>query len=635
MDYKKITGKINKDINKYGSDASIKELETFLRLAMDKYHNDKEIITDNQYDILIEYLEKKDPKNKFIKEVGAPTREDVEKIKLPYWLGSMNKMKTTNELNSYFKKYEPPYSISEKLDGISALLMFDNGKVLLATRGKGGIGQDISYLVPHLRIPKYTKKDKLAVRGELIMTKEKFEKKHKSKYPKGRSVVNSIINTKHPDINVLKDVDFVAYELIHPGNMSQTNQFSYLKELGYKLANHKVYKILTDEIMPKILLEMKKDSKYDIDGIIVTQDKLHPRVMSGNPKHSVAFKMQLEEQIKITTVEEVEWNPSKYGKLVPRVRYNTVVIGGDNYNYATAFNAKYIKDNKIGPGTKIKIIRSGDVIPYIMEIIKSTTASFPLKTTKYYWGKSGLDIYLEDVNNNKDVITKKLVNFFTTLEIPFINIGIINKLVDNDITKIKKIYNMESSDFMKIPGIQKKSADKYYFAIHSILDKPIELYLLMSASGIFGHGFGKRKLKPIVDRYPNIIDNYKNITQEDIMNIDGFADTTSSAFISKLPDFIKFLEINDFLKIEKSKNKKKGNTEGKLQGKNIVFSGFRDKELEEYISNEGGKFGNVVNSKTNLLVVNDIDGSSSKIVKAKTLDIKIVELETFRNLLKL
>lgn len=647
INYQNSIKNIKKDIKKFGEETSIKELEKFLRYAMDMYHNDEQIITDNQYDKLMEYLETRDPKNKFINEIGAPVRDTMDKINLPFWMGGMEKIKGNEE--SKFMKYiarynNGPFSISEKLDGISGLLVYEKGKKpLLATRGKDGMGQDISYLIPYLKLPKhnYDKIPKLAVRGELVVTKDKFNKKYKDKYPKGRSVVNAIINTKHPDSEILKDTDFVIYELVYPEEIEQTKQFKIIKELGYKLVNNKLFKEneFDFSLAPLTLLDMKKNSKYDIDGIILTHDKPYKRVKSGNPKHSIAFKLMLSEQIDKTTVVDVEWNPSKHGRLSPRIKFKPIKIGGDTINFTTGFHAKYIKEKKIGKGTQLKIVRSGDVIPYILEItIPSDKPLFPDSSIKYHWGnkkgESSVHIYLDDIDNNNEVIAKRLTNFFTTLKIAYLNIGLITRFINAGKTTLKSIYNMSVDDMMEIDGIQKTSANKYYKSIHDVLDNPIEGYLLMSASGKFGNGFGERKIKPILKKYPNVLKNYKKITVDDIMEIDGFAETTSEQFISNLPKFIKFLEENKFLKIKENTTKIQ-NIGNKFSGQQLVFSGFRDSKLEEYINNEGGKISNGVNSKTTMLVIKDKSTTGSKIQKAQDLNVPVMDLDSFKKKYKL
>jgi DNA ligase (NAD+) len=153
------------------------------------------------------------------------------------------------------------------------------------------------------------------------------------------------------------------------------------------------------------LVEFKQDSPYEIDGIIVQADIKYTRNTSGNPDYAFAFKILSE--VAETTVINVEWNISKWGALKPRVEIEPVELAGVLITYATGFNAKFIKDNEIGPGSRILITRSGDVIPYILKILTRTEADMP--TIEYVWNETGVDIISE---NPDEMCIKRMLSFF-------------------------------------------------------------------------------------------------------------------------------------------------------------------------------------------------------------------------------
>ena len=316
------------------------------------------------------------------------------------------------------------------------------------------------------------------------MKKSTFEDKYKARYPKARSVVSGVINSKKPDPEILKDIDFVAYELVYPGGIKWSRQFYALSKMKFLTPDSFVRDVLDSLELEKQLAYMKKTSIYEIDGLVVSEDKKFERNKSGNPDYSVAFKVN-SEGIN-TVVEEVIWNPSKYGVLVPKIKVTPVIIDGDNVNYASAFNAKYILENKIGKGTKIKIVKSGDVIPYISKIIKSTGADFP--DLKYHWNETEVDIILDSQEGNKEVGIKRLLNFFTTLKIENVSIGVVTKLFDGGFDTSEKIFKMSVEDFMTLPSVKEKSANKLFHSIHQILDNPVGLERVMAASLAFGNG---------------------------------------------------------------------------------------------------------------------------------------------------
>jgi NAD-dependent DNA ligase len=630
------------DVKQWGLTLTQQDLENLIIYTKDKYYNDEQVISDIEWDELYDILKSKYPKSSIISNVGAPIRDEINKIKLPYWMGSMNKIKPlSRELTKWLDTYKGAYLISEKLDGISALLVRKNSSISLYTRGDGEYGQNLDYLVKSLNLP-FKKEDKdidIAIRGEFMIEKTLFETKYSKTYPKARSLVSGIINSKHPDPNIIKDIEFIAYEIILPDKLKASKQFKMLEDLEFKTAHHIEVEIggLNNDTLVSLYDKFKKSSKYEIDGIIITQDDAYKRNTSGNPAYSVAFKMQLDEQMALTTVEKVEWNVSKHGALKPRVKFNPVVIGGDTITYATGFNARYIVDNKIGIGAKIKIIRSGDVIPYIDEIITGAkTVDMPPKDIKYHWNTTNIDIYLDDVSSNVDVITKSLVNFFKQIEVPFLGSGIITKLIEGGLNTISSIYGATERDLNKLEGFQSRMASKIYKAIHDVLDSEIPLHTLMSASNVFGVGFGERKLLPLITMYPDILTRPKTFTREEIMNVEGFSTKTATIFLANLSLFKDFLSENPFLKYRL--NRVETTIDNTMENKNsikpleefiIVMTGFRNSELEKKINILGGTVAPGISSKTSILIAKDPMEKSSKINKAREFGTTIMSLDEF------
>ena len=620
------------DLGKTIKKMTINDFSRVIKYANEKYHSgNKPVLSDEVYDIIKETLEKKDPANIVLQEVGAPIKG--KKVKLPYQLGSMDKIKPdTNVVDRWKKKYTGPYVISDKLDGISALYVEKrNGSKItknLYTRGNGTYGQDISSLLKYLDISSniLTKIDKneISIRGELILSKKNF-KKYEKDFSNARNTVAGIANSKtikRPDIAKL--ISFVSYEIIMPV-MKPSDQMLMLNKLGLNtVVNHKTNKI-SNEILSTILQKNRDNSQYEIDGIIVTNDDIYKRVVSGNPKHAFAFKMVLSGQMAEVKVIDVEWSPSKHGLLKPRVIIETVNLGGVNIRCATGYNGKYIVDNKIGPGTIVKIIRSGDVIPKIIEIIKSTKAKMPL--SKYIWNKSKVDIILDDFENSSIVNIKIIVNFMKKLDINYISDGLVKKLYENGLNTLKKILTASINQFLEIEGIKIRMAKKIYYEIHHKIEN-VPLEVLMGASNMFGIGFGRKKCKFILDKYPNILElKGGNALVEKLEKIDGLANITAKKFVVALPKFKQFLNEHSGV-ITYKVNKVKKIISGKLSGYVYVFTGFRDKELEKKIESLGGEISNTVSKNKNIIVVKkNIDSpKSSKENKAIKLGKKIITL---------
>jgi NAD-dependent DNA ligase len=608
---------------------TVRDLEKIIKISADSYYNSGiSLISDQNYDIIVERLKHLKPDSEILKVVGAPIRG--KKIKLPYWMGSMDKIKADDILiNKWTKRYTGPYVISDKLDGVSCLLTRSDQKINLYTRGDGSYGQDITHLlnVINMSIDTLTiqkQPEKIAIRGELIMRKDKFVKYSKI-MANARNMVSGIVNSKKESVNKehAKDIDFVAYEVIEPWDKS-SNQMKMLKKWGLNVVYYDIYEYISHDIIDGILQKRKKKSKYEIDGIIVTDDKKHPRNTTGNPPYSFAYKGST--PTADVKVLDVLWKPSKDGVLVPRIRYEKVRLSQVDLEYTTGFHAKFIKDNKIGPGAIVRIVRSGDVIPYITEIVKPAKKPSLPKKINYVW--SGVNIILSNADKNRMVIIKRLTKFMKNIGVENISEGIVTKMVDAGYDNILKIVSMTKEDFLSLEGFKETLASKLYQNLKKSLNK-LDILTLMVATNIFGRGFGKKKIQKILDTFPNIVEEYSSKThhlwREKLQSVPGF-DVTIDIFLYALPNFQKFYnKISKIVTVKPYIKKSKGLFMNQI----IVFTGFRNKSWENFIENEGGKISNTVSKGTTLLIYKDGEKTSSKYLKAKQLGIAVISKSDF------
>ncbi len=229
------------------------------------------------------------------------------------------------------------------------------------------------------------------------MKKKLFDKKFSKEYANPRNFVAGRIGGKKLREGI-KDIDFVAYEIINKNPKYKTEIPSYqltkLESLGFKIPKYEILNNIDFDLLREKLLEFKQQSEYEIDGLIVQPDNGYFRNISGNPQYAFAFKLNLDENIKETEVIEVDWNVSKHGVIKPRLKVKEVNLFGTKVNFVTAHNAKYISDNNIGPGTLIKITKSGETIPYIVEVVKSSSEP-QMPEIDYKWNETGVDIIVE------------------------------------------------------------------------------------------------------------------------------------------------------------------------------------------------------------------------------------------------
>ena len=623
------------------SQLTVDKLEQLILYTADKYYNHIPVITDGIYDILVDFLRLKNKKSAILKKIGAPFNSK-DKVELPFYLGSMDKIKPPSpKLQTWINEYSAPYIIGDKLDGISGLLVYSQNKIKLYTRGTATHGIDISFLLSYLDVPTYEtilsvfpkilkNNQYVAFRGELVISKNKFDKNWANTMKNSRNAVGGLVHSKTLNPLLAHDTDFVVYQLVEP-NYNYSKQLEFIKKLEFKIVHTKITDNLTFEMLSAYLLKRRTMSKYIIDGIIVTNDKVHPINTKGNPDHAFAFKDVLEDQKSLTAVEMIEWNESKDGYLIPTIIISPINIGGVTIKRVTGNNAKFIVDNMIGVGSKVEVIRSNDVIPKIEKVITKVQPILP-KGTNWMWSDSGVHIISTD-KDSTDMKIKSLYHFFSTLETVGLGEKNIEKLYNANYNTIEKILKLTKDNIINIDGFKEKSADNIIKAIKKATTN-IPIAKLLVASNKLGHGIGIERAKNLTLKYSDILNNKKYEKLSDIVfinmikEIDGFDDNCSSMFVSNYNDIVIFYNsIKTFITIETAVIKASGN---KYNGKKIVISGFRDKELEKYILDEGGILANTISKNTDILVIKDKSVSdTSKVIKAKELGIKIYTLDEF------
>ena len=618
-------------------DLSEKTLSDMVSLANEAYRNQKPIINDNQFDILEDFVREKFPDNNVIKLIGAPIPLGKNKATLPYEMWSMDKIKPdTKALDNWKAKFNGPYVLSCKLDGVSGLYTTEGEIPKLYTRGDGKVGQDVSHFIPYLQLPSKKKGEHgFVIRGEFIIPKMIFEEKYKNSFANPRNLVSGIINQKTVDEKI-KDVHFVAYEVIVP-TMKQSEQFEFLKKLDINVVMHETIgsQELTNDFLSNLLVDWRKNYVYEIDGVIVTDDKIYPR-KSGNPEHAFAFKMVLSDQFAEAKVVDVIWSASKDGYLKPRVQIEPIKLGGVTIEYATGFNGAFIKDNKIGIGAVIEIIRSGDVIPYIRKVV--VAAEEPkMPNVPYKWNDTHVDIMLEDIKGDETVKEKNITGFFRGIGVEGLSSGNVSRIINAGYDSVGKIINMSVDDLKSVEGFQEKTAKKIHDGIKTKLTEA-SLVTIMASSNIFGRGFNDKKIELIIGSYPNAFNPQTSDTEKvkKISEIKGMALKTAEAFVSKIDDFEDFLMETDlFYKlIEFEKQNKNAKTEidinNPLYEKKIVMTGFRDDELEKKLKKMGVQISTSVSKNTYMVIAKDKNDETSKILEAKKLGIQVLSLDEFK-----
>ena len=624
-------------------------LDEYLR---DKYHNEGiQVIPDTKYDLIKESLKIRNPD--WQEPIGAKIQEGDNRVKLPFWLGSMDKIKQEEDTkiknwitkNKIIDEISDKYIVSSKLDGVSCLAVFDNEKIKLYTRGDGTIGSDISHLKKYIKtIPNELTVEKLAVRGELIIPEKVFQKKYSKLYQNPRNMIAGLIGSK-TSREGLSDIHFVVYEIVGESKMpSPQTQLEILKENKFEVVNHTFTNEIDSNILTNFLIKMKKDSQYELDGIIVQTNIEYTRNKDKNPKYAFAFKIQ-GDSIE-TSVINVEWNVSQWGALKPIVNIKPVKISGVTISKATGYNGRFIVDNNIGPGAIVTIIRSGDVIPKIINVVKISDSGKPdLPNIPYKWTDTHVDLIVseEDKEDNQEIsnkmCVKRITRFFEKLNIKEIGQSRVQKLFDNGIDTLIKIISSSKEEL--INGLEsEKLGEKIYENIKTALTniKPSDL---LGATGVFGEGIGQRKLEVLFETIPDIlsIKTSKSELKELIMKAPGFSDISADLIIDNLKYGISFMEsIKPFIINNISYKQKKNivldsTIEQTLSKKIFVVSGFRDNgELKLEIEKRGGQLIDTWKANASGVIVGKkaLGQETGKVKKALDKGIKVYTVDEFR-----
>ena len=618
--------------------------------ASKQYHSEgTSILTDAEYDALLDRIHSL---GLDIPGVGsAPTRG--KKVRLPMYMGSLDKIKPGDKaINTFFKEIPSSFIVSEKLDGVSALLVSTKNGTKLYTRGDGSVGQDITALLKVLPLPGnvpvgYT------VRGELIIPKRKYPEL-KAYGANLRNIVSGLVNSKDYNPTVARNVRFVPYQVCSPRTGTPSEDLARLAEWGLHAVDHFVLRATDatdfEEKLLSALSSRKQNSEYEIDGLVVSRDIVYQIPTGKNPDHAVAFKSSTVQDHADVTVHSVEYRASKDGYLIPVVYFDPVQLAGVTVRKATGFNAKFIQDNVIGPGAVIRVTRSGDVIPHIVSVtVPAAKAAMP--TEEYHFTDTGVHAVLMDLGSNMDVQCKNIERFFTGISVPNMKKGVIEKLFLNGLDSIGRILGASEADVLGIPGFAQRSASALVISVRDCFTRaPLED--IMAASNAFGRGMAGKKLNIILNEIPDWDQMRKSrdaickldVSEKTLSEIKGISSTTAQAFIQGLDAFATFVsEIpseswKQWEAYQSSANKSNtGNNDKNINGTGskfkdqfLVFTGFRSSDYEKLIESNGGTIQERITKDTTMLLYTG--KATRKLETAREKNITVLSKEEFEKM---
>jgi NAD-dependent DNA ligase len=576
---------------------------------------------------------------------------------LPLWMGSLDKKRDEKALNAWLDKTcINTFVISAKLDGISALYDPEHNK--LYTRGNGQTGCDISRFIKHLdlkrakasakktldlmmdTVPERLWKDvslTTYVRGELIMPTEVFDRNYKKSFKNPRNLVSGQFGKKTINKDIMTDIFFVPYEVIISGMSSQCPASEQLQS-SYMLPWIEMRRSeISVQSLTKLLDEWTKDCVFAMDGLVVTEDRIYTRNTSGNPKYSIAFKKEAGTETAITTVTEVTWDISRWGLLKPVVHIEPVQLSGITIQKCSGHNAKYISDNRIGPGAQIVCVRSGDVIPYIVSVVRSCdSVTLPSST----W--SGMDLKAEGDGSDDTIQIKTLTNIFSKLEVKHINTKTIEKMYNEcGLNTFPKMLNCTKEELQ--PVFKDKSANRIVIGMTDLKSRFVKVFMVVGASGVLGFGLGAKRVENLFACLPTLRSgDWETVpTVEDVCRVEGFAKKMAERVVQCFPMMTSFIRlcVDNGIQLESIEDptvitaedheKRELPPQSEEQRKperkmKICLSGFRKKEIEKKYTVLSS-----VTKECEVLVCKSFEKETGKMTKAKKLGVKMVLLSEF------
>jgi len=638
----------------------IKELVDILNKASKAYYQDaKEIMSNFEYDALYDELVQLEKDTGIVLansptvNVGYEVVSELPKEQHESPMLSLDKTKEVSVLADFAG--DKKSLLSWKLDGLTVVLTYQQGKLFKAvTRGNGEIGEVITNNAKTFKnIPlSIPYEGRLVLRGEAIIKYSDFEKINReiedaqAKYKNPRNLCSGSVRQLNSEITAKRNVNFIAFALISAENVDFKNsieqQYLWLEQQGFEVVERKEVTSSNMEETVKYFAEKIKEYDYPSDGLVLMYDDIEYGLSLGRtakfPRNGIAFKWE-DEQAE-TTLEYIEWSPSRTGLINPVAVFKPVELEGTTVTRASVHNISIMEELKLGDGDTIKVYKANMIIPQISEnVTKSGKCVIPEicpacgERTEIKNDNGVKTLYCP----NKQCPAKhvKLYSLFVSrnaMNIDGLSEETLEKFIDAGyIHEFADIFNLSryQKEIVETPGFGQKSYDNLIDSLNKA--REVELHALLYSLGIPNIGVANAKL--ICKYFNNDIEKITHATAEELVKIDGIGDKMAVKFVEYFSDKENIKKFNNLLN-ELTIIKEENNEEQNMAGLNFVVTGSVERfanrnEVKDYIEKRGGKVTGSVTSKTNYLINNDLLSNSSKNKKAKELGIEIINEEQF------
>lgn len=641
----------------------MKELVELLNKAGRAYYQeDREIISNYEYDKLYDELEALEEETG-ITLAGSPTvsvgyeavnalpKETHETPML-----SLDKTKEIEVLKNFVGNQKTV--LSWKMDGLTIVLTYQDGKLKKAvTRGNGIVGEVITNNAKVFKnVPlQIAYQGELILRGEAIISYSDFEKINKqiedvdAKYKNPRNLCSGSVRQLNNEITAKRNVYFYAFSLVRAEgvnfNNSRACQFEWLKTQGFDIVEYRMVDSKNLEETIQYFSDKISTNDFPSDGLVALYDDIAYGDSLGStakfPRNAFAFKWK--DEIRETTLKEIEWSPSRTGLINPVAIFEPVELEGTTVSRASVHNISILKELELGIGDRIEVYKANMIIPQIAEnLTRSRNLTIPefcpvcKKTTKI---QKSNDVEVL-ICTNPECQAKKIKSFTLFVSRDAMNIDGLSEatlekfILNGFIKEFGDIYELEryKDAIIEMDGFGEKSYENLIENIkkssHTTLPR------LVYALGIANIGVANAKV--LCKEFDYNLQKLMRADEETISQIEGIGSVIAKSVTDyfkneenqrKLEHLLTYLTFEE-MKIE---------TGNPLSGKQFVITGsvnqFENRSaMKEFIENRGGKVTGSVSKKTDYLINNDTESSSSKNKKAKELGIPILSEEDFLKL---
>ena len=628
----------------------MEELIDKLNEASDSYYRKNvSIMTDFEYDKLFDKLQALEKETGMVLSNSPSINVEPEisntlaHVEHSSPMLSLAKTKNVSELINFIQ--DKSGLLSWKLDGLTIVLTYENGKLISGvTRGNGIIGEVVTENVKRFKNVPLTieYKGKLILRGEAVIKYSDFKKMNEDSgdiYKNPRNLCSGSVRQLDSEVTAKRNVNCIIFSLIESSDFisnSKKECFDFLQKQGFEVVES--VEVNKDNIEEKVLEFKEKVKSYDIpsDGLVLTFDDISYSSSLGTtakfPRHSIAFKWQ--DETANTHLRKIDWLVSRTGLINPVAIFDPVELEGTTVSRASLHNISILQGLEIGIDDEIAVYKANMIIPQIAEnFTRSNNLEIPNKCpvcsgeAKIISENDAKYLYCTNEFCSAKFI-KKLSLFVSrnAMNIEGVSEAILNKLISEDMIKsYADIYKLEKfkGRIIFFDGFGEKSYNNLISSIEK--SRNVKLANFIYALGIPDIGFSRAKV--ICNYFNNDFEKICNLTFDELSNIDGIGEViakewcdtfNNESFIKELKDLVQ--EIN-FIKED--------NKDDSLKDLTFVITGsvinFKNRdELIKFIEDRGGKVLKAISNNVKYLINNDINSTSTKNMKAKELGINII-----------